>query len=292
MTLALALGITFGDLRRGATQMLREANIESPETDARLLLLHATKFDAAKLISVESDVASEGLIAAYDRLLSRRISGVPVARILGEKEFWSLRFALGADTLVPRPETETIVEAALAEIQEKQTKLSILDLGTGTGAILAALLSELPNATGVAVDKSESALRVARQNFRNLSLYGRVSCVCGDWANAIRGTFDLVVTNPPYIASKELALLSPEVRDHDPLLALEAGADGLDAYRVIVNQLRERLVERGIAVLELGQGQEEAVSDLVHATGTLKVAGAARKDLAGIARALVIHVKR
>lgn len=292
MTNAPPRAKTYGALRREAAIRLHEANIESAEADARLLLLHAAKIDAAKLIALDTDEASSDVTASYERLLTRRISGEPVARIAGEKEFWSLRFTLGVETLVPRPETETIVEAALAGIDNKKRSLRILDLGTGTGAILAALLTELPNATGVAVDKSEAALHVARENFRNLSLDRRVSFIRGDWMNAIDGTFDLIVSNPPYIASKELALLSPEVRDHDPRLALEAGADGLDAYRSIVHQLAGRLAEGGKAVLELGQGQEQAVSALAVATGKLEVAGAARKDLAGIPRALVIHVKR
>jgi release factor glutamine methyltransferase len=283
---------TFGSLRREAAARLREASIENAEVDARLLLLHAAKLDAAKLISAENEKADEDLMAVYEWLLAQRISGMPVARITGEKEFWSLRFALGADTLVPRPETEIIVEAALGEIEDKQRALRILDLGTGTGAILAALLMELPNAHGIAADKSEAALRVARSNLRNLSLDRRVSYICGDWASAIDGTFDLIVSNPPYIMSKELALLSPEVRDHDPLLALDGGQDGLDAYRTIINQLCKRLAKDGIAVLELGQGQEEAVGALVCATGRLTVAGKAKEDLAGIPRALVIHVKR
>lgn len=284
--------MTFGELRRNAVQRLRDAGIESAEADARLLLMHAARLDAAKLISLEGSEAGADVAAAYDRLIERRISGEPIARIAGEKEFWSLRFALGSDTLVPRPETETIVEAALAEIEDKSRAISILDLGTGTGAILAALLSELPNAKGVAADKNEAALHTARENLRNLSLSRRVSYVCSNWASAIGGTFDLIVSNPPYIASKELALLSPEVRVHDPLLALDGGLDGLDAYRIIVHQLGERLAAEGKAVLELGQGQEEAVGTLVRATGRLEVAGAARKDLSGIPRALIIHVKR
>jgi len=292
MSDALQRAKTYGELRREGAFRFREANIEGAEADARLLLLHVAKIDAAKLISIDAEQAPNDLIASYESLLVRRISGEPVARIVGEKEFWSLRFSLGAETLVPRPETETIVEAALAGIEDKKRSLRILDLGTGTGAILAALLTELPNATGMAADKSEAALRVARENFCNLSLDNRVSYICGDWMSAIKGTFDLIVSNPPYIASKELALLSPEVRDHDPRLALEAGADGLDAYRAIVDQLAGRLARDGKAVLELGQDQEEAVRALAAATGKLEVAGPARKDLAGIARALVIHVKR
>jgi release factor glutamine methyltransferase len=291
MSAASAPKATFGELRREAARRLRNAKIESAEADARLLLCHATGLDAAKLIASETNEADSPVLREYERLIARRIAGEPVARIIGEKEFWSLRFALGGETLVPRPETETIVEAALQGI-DKARKLSVLDLGTGTGAILAALLSELPNASGVAVDRSEAALRVARENLRNLSLGARVSYLCGDWANAIGGTFDLVVSNPPYIATEEMALLSPEVREHDPRLALDGGPDGLAAYRIIVNQLCELLAEDGKAVLELGRGQEAAVSQLVCETAKLSVAGEARKDLAGIPRALVIHAKR
>jgi release factor glutamine methyltransferase len=285
-------GKTYGELRRDAIAQLRERKIESPEADARLLLCHAAGIDAAKLIASENEEAKSEVVVGFKRMLARRISGEPVARILGEKEFWSLRFKLGAETLVPRPETETVVEAALAGIGDRTHPLRILDLGTGSGAILAALLAELPSATGVAADRSEAALRIARENMRNLSLGSRVSYLCGDWAGAIDGTFDLIVSNPPYIASKELALLSPEVRVHDPRHALEAGSDGLEAYRAIVNQLPARLAAEGKAVLELGQGQEEAVSAMVQATGALSVAGPARRDLAGIPRALVIQVKR
>lgn len=283
---------SYGALRREAAARLREAEIEAAEADARLLLYHAAGFDAAALISSDNADADETVAAEFSRLVARRLAGEPVARILGRKEFWSLPFVLGRETLVPRPETETVVEAALAAIPQKDRALRVLDLGTGTGAILAALLCELPHARGVAVDRSEAALRVARQNLRNLSLGGRVSYLCGNWADALSGTFDLIVSNPPYIATQELALLSPEVREHDPRLALAAGPDGLDAYRAILPQLGQRLSGDGTAVLELGRGQEAEVCALALATGRLRVAGPARADLAGIARALVIHVKR
>ncbi len=283
---------SYGELRREAAARLRESKIDDAETDARVLLCHAAKIDAAKLISLDTQEADAEIALAFDGLIARRVSGEPVARILGEREFWSLRFMLGAETLVPRPETETIVEAVLSEIHDRSMPFDILDLGTGTGAILAALLSELPNARGVAVDRSEAALRIARGNFRNLSLAPRVSCLCGNWTDAFSGTFDWIVSNPPYIASREIALLSPEVRDHDPRLALEGGNDGLDAYRAIIRELPARLANGGKAVLELGQGQEAVVGALVSATASLKLPGPARKDLAGIPRALVIHVER
>lgn len=292
MSLTPERRIRFGELRRLASAQLEAGGIENAAADARLLLQHAAKFDAPRLISAENEEADEDLIAVYERLIVRRLSGVPVARIVGEREFWSLRFGLGAETLVPRPETEVLIEAALASMGERLRSFSILDLGTGTGAILAALLSEFPNARGIAVDRSEAALRVARENLRNLSFDARVSYLCGDWASALAGTFDLIVSNPPYILSKDIALLSPEVRDHDPRLALDGGADGLAAYRTIVRQLCDRLAPGGAAILELGAGQESEVTELVWATGLLTVAGKAKTDLAGIPRALVIHFKR
>lgn len=292
MSAAREAGKTFGALRRDAVLRLREAGIENPEADARLLLCHAAGFDAAKLIAFENDEANVAAIGAFEHLLARRISGEPVARMTGRKEFWSLSFALNADTLVPRPETETLVEAALAEFPEREAKLRVLDLGTGTGALLAAILSERPHAVGVAVDRSEHALRIARDNLDRLGLANRAQFICGDWTAALGTRFDLIVSNPPYIAADEVALLSPEVRDHDPRLALDGGADGLDAYRSIVNRLPAHLTAGGVAVLELGQSQEPAVTDIVRRTGSIEVRTPARKDLSGIPRALVIHAKR
>jgi release factor glutamine methyltransferase len=292
MSTAAALRKTFGELRREAAQKLRGAAIESAEADARALLAHVSELDAAKLIAADRNEAGGAVTAKFETAIARRISGEPVARIVGTKEFWSLNFALDDATLVPRPETETIVEAALEKIGDKSRAISVLDLGTGSGAILAALLSELPNARGVAIDKSEGALVTARANLEHLSFHDRVTYLCSDWASALCGTFDLIVSNPPYVANADLAILSPEVRDHDPRLALDGGMDGLDAYRAIVNQIEDRLAANGIAVLELGVGQEAAVSALVRASRTLMVDGPARRDLAGIARALVIHAKR
>jgi release factor glutamine methyltransferase len=291
MSAAVSVKPTLDDLRREAARKLRDAGIESAEADARALLVHVSGLDAAKLLAGGGE-ANQSVLEKYSRALSRRLSGEPVARIVGSKEFWSLPFALGSETLVPRPETETVVEAALDTIGDRQRAIAVLDLGTGSGAILAALLSELPRAYGVAVDRSEAALAVARTNLERLSFHGRVTYLCCDWASALRGTFELIVCNPPYVASAEVALLSPEVRDHDPRLALDGGRDGLDAYRVIVNQIDDRLAAKGIAVLELGSGQEASVAALVRASRRLAVDGPARRDLAGIPRALIIHAKR
>lgn len=290
MSAALAvLPKTIGELRSKAVLALRAAGIESAEADARLLLAHVTGLSAAQLLSAPDDEIQNDRVALLERLLARRVAREPVSRIVGAKEFWSLSFALGDETLVPRPETETVVEAALGAFPDKSRRMLVLDLGTGSGAILAAILMERPLARGVAVDRSAAALAIARNNFDALAFSDRATLICGDWAAALGGSFDLIVANPPYIATGEMALLSPEVRDHDPRLALDGGPDGLSAYRAIVNQIGELLAPGGVAVLELGIGQEQAVSALVCATGDLAPDGAARRDLSGIPRALVIQ---
>ena len=208
-----------------------------------------------------------------------------MARLLGAREFWGLEFELSADTLVPRPETETLVEAVLAARPDRAAALRIADLGTGTGALLAALLSEYPRAHGVGTDISDAALTVARANLAGLSLADRADFVLSDWGGALAGPFDVIVVNPPYIASADISGLDPEVRDHEPRRALDGGPDGLIAYRRIVADLPRLLAPGGIAVLELGIGQDVAVGELAQAAG-LSVRGVAA-DLAGVPRALV-----
>jgi release factor glutamine methyltransferase len=216
------------------------------------------------------------------------MSGEPIARIAGEKEFWSRSFKLGADTLVPRPETETLLEVALSIFPDRNVELRVLDLGTGSGILLATVLLERPRAIGVGVDRSEAALRIARENLNELGLGDRAQCICGDWSAALGVCFDLVVANPPYIASSEIGTLAREVRNHDPRLALDGGADGLDAYRAIIAELPQLLSARGAAILELGIGQEEAVTLLARAKG-LRVEDSAQRDLGNVARALIVY---
>jgi release factor glutamine methyltransferase len=279
--------VTVGTLRREASARLAKAGIGSAALDARLLVARGLEIEEAAVFSLADAEVEPAKRARLEALLQRRIQGEPIARILGRKEFWSSAFALGPDTLVPRPESETVVEAALAALPDRKAALSVLDLGTGTGALLAAILLERPAAFGVGIDRSERALQVARDNLRCLGLAGRVALVCGDWSAAIAGRFDLVVANPPYIARSEFDRLPAEVRDHDPRLALDGGSDGLDAYRAILPDLTRLLAPGGIAVLELGQGQEASVGALARAAG-LFAHGPARRDLLGISRALVI----
>jgi release factor glutamine methyltransferase len=281
-------GMALQELRAAAVKRLRAAGIEAPEFDVRILLKLALGLDDAGLVSAGRAPISAQEQACFDRLIARRMTGEPIARIAGEKEFWSRSFKLGAATLVPRPETETLVEVALSIFPDRNAELRVLDLGTGSGILLAAILLERPRAIGVGVDRSEAALRIARENLKGLGLGDRAQFIRGDWSAALATRFDLIVANPPYIASGEIAALSREVRDHDPRLALDGGADGLDAYRAIIAELPQLLSARGAVILELGIGQEEAVTLLARAKG-LRVEDSARRDLGNVARALIVY---
>lgn len=268
-------------------QAFRAAGIEDAKADARILAAHALKLDRAQLISQGDRELEPREIDALSARAARRLKREPVSRIVGEREFWGLRLNINAFVLDPRPETETLVEAALDWMVTRHLRnesVRVLDVGTGSGALVLALLSELPAAIGVATDTSIDALACARANARRLGFAHRCMFVAGDYAGALRGPFDLVVCNPPYIASGDIAQLDPEVRDYDPLLALDGGADGLDACRAIVNDAPRLLTPRGRLIVELGQGQADAVADIAARAG-LSVA-ALRADLGGISRAL------
>jgi release factor glutamine methyltransferase len=275
--------------RRILTARFATAGLDSAALDARLLIGAALQLDLTGLIAQGARTLTLDEADRLDAFALRRIAGEPVARILGTKEFWGLPLIVSADTLVPRPDTETVVEAAL-EIFRAESRtdsaLRIADLGTGTGAILLALLSELPNATGIGTDLSAAALDIATANACALGLASRAEFMIGDYADGLLDQFDLIVSNPPYIRSADIVSLAIEVRDHDPHLALDGGPDGLDAYRRIAPQASRRLSPGGLLVLEIGQGQDEDVARLVAAAG-LTVAGSARADLAGIGRAVM-----
>ncbi len=225
-------------------------------------------------------------IKRIDALGARRLRREPVARIFGVKEFWSLMLTINSSVLVPRPETETVVEYALDGIgnAQRMERLRILDIGTGSGALLLALLREFPQATGIGTDISADALRVAHANAERFDLLPRCDFTNCDIAAGVQGPFDLIVSNPPYIVRNEIAGLEPEVRDYDPALALDGGPDGLDCYRAIGAAARRLLVPDGRLVVELGQGQLAAVSSMFSEAGLTVLE--ARQDLAAIPRAL------
>jgi release factor glutamine methyltransferase len=282
----LASGMTVTEARRALTDAFRRAGLDSPELDARLLIGHALGLDHTGLVIEANRSLGGDEAATLIAIAARRIEREPVARIVGNKEFWGLALRISKSTLVPRPETETVVEAALAAIDEggpRSRALCIADLGTGSGALLVALLTELPNATGIATDISADALVTARDNARNLGLHPRAHFVACDFGAALARSFDLVVSNPPYIMSGDIAELAPEVR-HDPRRALDGGADGLAAYRTIAGQAAGLLKPEGHLVVELGMGQEASVAALFRAAGF--ATRPTHADLAGIPRAL------
>lgn len=264
---------------------LAAAGIDTARLDARVLTAHILGRDASFVLTHPEAMLSAAEQDAARRLIARRAAHEPVSRILGEKEFWSLTFRVTEATLTPRPETETLVEDALARIRgngREDEALRILDLGTGTGCLLLAVLSELPRAIGLGVDISEEAVAVAAGNARNLGLGERARFQVGDWAAGLAGPFDVILSNPPYIAEADRGTLPPEVLGFDPHGALFAGSQGLDAYAVIAPQAAALLVSRGIVIVELGQGQEEEVAAIFRGAGL--VPNGTRADLAGIPR--------
>jgi release factor glutamine methyltransferase len=280
-------GLSVESARRALAAQLRSAQLEEAELDARILLGAALGLDLTGLVAQAARLLSEAETSRLAQYAGRRIAGEPVARILGSREFWGLPFRLSEATLVPRPDTETVVELALEIFRERQAshQLRIVDIGTGSGAILLALLHDIPGAFGVGTDLSLTALKTARDNAAALGLADRASFVACSYAAALRGPFDLVVSNPPYIPSAEIPKLSIEVREHDPHLALDGGNDGYDAYRALIPQAAERLAPGGALIVEAGQGQARNIETLM-AAAALVVDRPPKADLAGIPRAV------
>ena len=282
---ALDGATTIESARRILASILEQAGKETPALDARLLIGHALGLGQTALLSGGQSALTKEQRAAIARLSERRLAGEPVARILGTREFWGLPFTLSKATLVPRPETETVVEAALDALGDRRNAmLRIADLGTGTGALLLALLHELKGATGIGIDLDADAIETAQANARALGLAERAQFLRADFGAGLAGNFDLIVSNPPYIRTQDIATLDLEVREHDPRLALDGGEDGLDAYRAIARQLPALLSENASAVLEIGLAQAEPVRAILESAG-LQVAGI-RADLGGIPRAV------
>jgi release factor glutamine methyltransferase len=280
-------GDTVGSALCRAGQHLRAAAIESPRLEARLLLAHAMGCRTEDLLREPRAPVPPEAARRFAVMLRRRLDHAPVAYLTGEREFWSLPFLVSPDTLIPRPDTETLVEAAVEAFPDRSQVRRILDLGTGTGCLLLAALTEFPAATGLGVDRVPAAAALARQNARRLGLASRAAFLAADWAAPLAGQFDLVLSNPPYIESATIPGLMPEVARHEPTSALDGGADGLDAYRALASVLPRLLTpETGRAVLELGEGQRAAVEKLARAAD-LQPLGC-WQDLGGVERALLL----
>ena len=270
-------------IRDGAAA-LAEAGIDGPRLEARLLLAEALGEAPARLLL---DPARLVETAPYAALLARRAAHEPLALILGRREFWSLEFEVSPATLIPRADSETLVEAALEARPARAGVASVLDLGTGTGCLLLACLSEFPGAWGLGVDRSAAACALAARNAARLGLAGRAGFVCADWDAPLAGRFDLVLSNPPYIESAVIAGLMPEVALHEPRSALDGGVDGMDCTTHVITRLPHLLAPGGVAVIELGVGQARAARHVAVAAGF--EAATVRADLGGVARALVLR---
>jgi release factor glutamine methyltransferase len=278
---------TIGTALEAAVRRLHAAGIDTARLDARLLLGDVLQAETAELVAHPERLLAAPESERFSELIERRCRHQPVSQLLARREFWGLTFRVTADTLIPRPETETVVEAALAGIPDRASATRILDLGTGTGCLLLALLHELPQASGIGIDRSHAALAVARANATALGLAARAEFRHGNWTEGLVERFDLIVSNPPYIATPELGQLTPEVARHEPHLALHGGTDGLDCYRAIARGLSGCLRPAGRLLLEIGANQGDSVAAIFAAAGF--VCSARHNDLAGLPRCLILQ---
>lgn len=271
-----------GAVLLAAQTRLKSAGVDTPRLDAILLLAEAATLSEDLIRSRPEMPLTHDAVVAFEAMLQRRLRREPVSKIIGRREFWSLEFRTSSDVLDPRGDSETLVAGVLAAIPDRRVSLRIVDFGTGSGCLLLSLLHELPNATGVGIDVSPPALSVAQDNAERLGLSSRCLFRLGSWGKGIEGTFDILISNPPYIESGVVPGLEPEVADYDPLLALDGGADGLDAYRALLPDLVRLATKDAFAALEVGMGQDVAVSHLLAGAGFGEIA--VLPDLSGIGR--------
>jgi release factor glutamine methyltransferase len=279
---------TRGRLVTEAAARLSAAGLIDPRRQARRLIAEALVISQTELFGHPDHAVNEEQTSRVRALLDRMAAGEPLSRLLERRAFWGLEFVLSTDTLDPRPETETVVEAVLNRHLDRDRPLVFLDLGTGSGCILLALLSEFPNASGIGVDIAEGAVRTAVRNSVLLGFADRAHFFVGDWTNSVAGRFDIIVSNPPYIATKALSLLPREVAYYDPWRALDGGEDGFCSYRKIAEAAPRLLFPHGIVVTEVGAGQADTVAIFMKVNG-LQVEEIQR-DLAGIARCVIARV--
>lgn len=285
--LALQLDeLTIAEALAEAVEHLEEAGVVSAHLDARLLLARVLGVGREYLTMHADAYLSDAEIMAYEMLIERRAAREPMAHILGQREFWSLTFRVTADTLDPRPDSETVVEAVLQYVPNKNARLMIADFGVGTGCLLLSLLSEYPQAHGLGVDISQAALEVAQKNALALGLAARTHFHHTSWGENVHGRYDILVSNPPYIREGDMEALEPEVTDYEPHTALVAGTDGLDAYRALMPDVKRLLARQGIAVLEFGEGQAADVIAIAETHGLCHLETCC--DLAGIERCVVL----
>ncbi len=286
LSVATAYTSSAQEVLRQSIRTLQAAHVQSASLDARLLLQHVMNVSHEQWVAYpDMDMTTEQ-VAFYESLVARRASREPIAHITGKREFWSMEFKVTNATLDPRPDSETIIEALLQRIPDRNAELKILDLGTGTGCLLLTLLKEFTNAQGTGIDLSREAMAVAQENALSLGLSARATFLHGNWCEGLSGTFDIIVSNPPYIPTTSIGSLAPEVAQYEPKLALDGGADGMDCYRKILAAMPAMLNQKGIAALEVGVGQIQAVAEIANENG-LQLEGM-RKDMQGIPRCLLL----
>jgi release factor glutamine methyltransferase len=270
-----------------AAELLKAAGVDEPRFEARLLLANAAGWSTEAALAHRRGSLPQAIARRADAMLERRRQRQPTSQILGRREFWGLEFEVTPEVLDPRPDSETVVTAALKNIGNRAAPLRVLDLGTGTGCLLLALVSELPNAQGLGVDLSPAAVQIAQANSLRLGLSHRAQFVIGNWGGGLSENFDVIIANPPYVPSAEIAGLQPEVSRWEPRIALDGGADGLDAYRRLAPEIARRLVKDGFAALEIGSTQASAVEEICARSGL--VVRSCMQDLAGRDRCLILE---
>lgn len=251
----------------GAKQTLRDHHIPSANLDADLLLAHVLDLSREQLLLKQEESLDPAQIEAYQHLINRRAQHEPLSHLLGKREFWGREFQVTKDTLDPRPDSETLIEAVLSSYKDVPAPNKILDFGTGTGCLLLTLLAEFPNAEGVGIDRSEAALNVAKSNAEQLKLAKRVKFYINDWGKGVDDQFDVIVSNPPYIKTSDILTLQPDVRDYEPTLALDGGEDGLECYRALFPSIYQLLRKDGLSVVECGDGQARDISAIAQQYG-------------------------
>jgi len=274
-----------GSCLHEATQRLLDAGIVGARTEARLLMGYWLNRDPAELFGLQDEEV--GAPESFFDLVDRRVSREPLSHLFGRREFWSIEFEVSDNVLDPRPDSEVLIETGLSHWPNRSDSFSVLDLGTGSGCLLLSLLKNRPYAIGVGVDVSGAALEIARRNAARIVPDGRAQFLKADWGSSISNPFDLVVANPPYIPSDQISELDAEIKNFEPLLALDGGLDGLDAYRCIARDLARLTTPTGVILLEIGSDQSEQVTSIVEKCGL--VVECIRNDLAGRNRCLVAH---
>jgi len=281
-----ATGATIADALTNAARYLAAAGIHGARAEARLLVGHVLDARPELLVAHPDRVIDAQALSQIQALVSRRADREPMSHLLGRREFWGLDFKVDRRVLDPRPDSETVITAVLACLEDRAAELGILDLGTGTGCLLLALLSELPGAQGTGVDMSTGAVAVARDNAASLGFGDRSRFLVDDWAAAINGSFQVIVANPPYVASPDMAALAPEIARFEPMLALDGGPDGFGCYGDLAAAIARLLAPGGFAVVEIGSGQAIEVTEIFSALGLH--ARHVHRDLAGIERCLML----